>query len=121
MLERAKEFLQVAELAMEKGFHNGCAANCYYALFWITILAMGHAGFKQQKWSHIGLRQKFNEELIHKRQIYPPQFEKWLSDAYDERLKAHYRSEGISGATRTKRLLIHTREYIAKVEEVMAK
>ncbi|MCI0690589.1 hypothetical protein L0337_01130 [candidate division KSB1 bacterium] len=30
MLERAKEFLQVAELAMEKGLHNGCAANCYY-------------------------------------------------------------------------------------------
>jgi uncharacterized protein (UPF0332 family) len=46
MLERAKEFLQVAELALEKELYNGCAANCYYALFWITILAMAHAGFK---------------------------------------------------------------------------
>lgn len=30
MLERTKELLHVAELAMEKGFHNGCAANCDY-------------------------------------------------------------------------------------------
>lgn len=64
MLERAKEFLKVAELALENGLYNGCAANCYYALFWITILAMSHAGFKQEKWSHDGLRQKFNEELL---------------------------------------------------------
>ncbi len=58
MLERAKEFLQVAELAMEKGLHNGCAANCYYAFLWAANLAMKHAGFKQQKWSH-GIKSKF--------------------------------------------------------------
>jgi len=49
MLERAKEFLRVAELALENGLYNGCAANCYYALFWITISAMSHAGFKQEQ------------------------------------------------------------------------
>jgi uncharacterized protein (UPF0332 family) len=117
MLDRAKEFLQVAELAMEKGLHNGCAANCYYALFWTALSAMKREGFKQEKWSHDGLRQKFNIELIHKRHIYPPQFFTWFSDAYEERLKAHYRIDG-AGAKRSKRLLAHAREFIAKVEEV---
>jgi uncharacterized protein (UPF0332 family) len=49
MLERAKEFLQTAELALEKELYNGCAANCYYALFWAVISAMKHQGFKQEK------------------------------------------------------------------------
>ncbi len=120
MLERAKEFLQTAELALERGLYNGGAANCYYALFWIAILAMTHAGFKQEKWSHDGLRQKFNEELVHKRHIYPPQFTSWLSDAYSERLKAHYKIQGAS-VTRAKRLLTHTREFFAKVEEIITK
>jgi uncharacterized protein (UPF0332 family) len=120
MLERAKEFLKVAELAMEKGLHNGCAANCYYAFLWAANLAMKHVGFKQQKWSHVGLRASFNEELIHKRHIYPPQFAKWLLDAREERLKAHYRTEG-AGVKRTKRLLVHAREFVAKVEEVTSK
>ena len=120
MLERAKEFLQVAELALEKELYNGCVANCYYALFWVTILAMSHAGFKQAEWSHHGLRQKFNEELVHRRHIYPSQFTTWLSDAYSERLKAHYKTQG-AGGKHTKRLLIHTREFITKVEEVVTK
>jgi uncharacterized protein (UPF0332 family) len=120
MLERVKEFLQVAELALEKEFYNGCAANCYYALFWVTILAMAQAGFKQQKWSHDGLRESFNHELIHKRHLYSPQFFTWLSDAYEERIRAHYRTEG-AGSKRTRRLLAHTREFIAKVAEVISK
>jgi uncharacterized protein (UPF0332 family) len=120
MLERAKEFLQVAEVALEKGLYNGCFANCYYALFWITILAMSRAGFKQPEWSHNGLRDKFNEELVHKRHIYPPQFTAWLSDAYSERLKAHYKASG-AGIKITRRLLVHAREFFAKVEEVVTK
>jgi uncharacterized protein (UPF0332 family) len=120
MLERAKEFLRVAELALDNGLYNGCAANCYYALFWITILAMSRAGFKQQQWPHKGLQQKFNEELIHKRHVYPPKFATWLSDAYNERLKAHYQTQG-AGVKITKRLLVHAREFIAKVEEVVTK
>lgn len=120
MLERAKEFLQVAELAMDKGLHNGCAANCYYALFWAAIAALRQQGFKQQEWSHGGLKQKFTEVLINKRHIYPPQFGVWLSHAYDERLKAHYDVEG-AGVVKTRRLLVHTREFITKIEELITR
>jgi len=120
MLERAKEFLQTAELALEKELYNGCAANCYYALFWATISAMKHQGFKQEKWSHGGLKQKFTEVLIHKRHIYPAHFGTWLTQAYAERLNAHYEVEG-AGVTDTKRVLKHTREFINKVEEVTSK
>lgn len=117
MLERAKEFLRVAELALENELYNGCAANCYYALFWITISAMSHAGFKQQKWSHDGLRKSFNQELILKQHVYPSKFGSWMLEAYEERLRAHDK-EG-AGIKRTTRLMLHAREVVDKVEEVI--
>lgn len=119
MLERAKEFWRVAELALENELYNGCAANCYYAMFWAGISAMRHQGYKQEKWSHDGLRKSFNRELVLRRHVYPASFVNWLLDAYEERLRAHYK-EG-AGITRTKRLLAHTAEFIAKIEEVIKK
>lgn len=118
MLERAKELLQLAELALDHKLYNGCALCCYAALFWAAIHALEHHRFSQPEWSHGGLRQKFTNELIQKRQIYPPRFGSWLSDAYDERTKAHYKPQG-AGVKRTRRLVEHVREFVAKVEEVV--
>lgn len=117
MLERAKEFFAGSRISDGKKLFNGCAANCYYAMFWMTISAMAHAGFKQQKWSHDGLRKSFNQELILKQRVYPPKLGSWLLEAYEERLRAHYK-EG-AGIKRTKRLMIHAREFMAEVEEVI--
>lgn len=110
MLERAKEFLQVAELAMEKRLHNGCAANCYYAFLWAASLAMKHAGFKQQKWPHVGLRASFNEELIHKRHIYPPQFAKEDLDAWIGIVVPDEKEEIVSETLSQRRYEIFTEE-----------
>jgi hypothetical protein len=89
MLERAKEFLHVAELTLEKELYNGCAANCYDALFWITILAMAHAGFKQQEWSHNGLSEEDGFRCLvaaARRDFYKRRLSYWLG---------HYRTLAI--------------------------
>ena len=89
-MERAREFLRVAEISLEQGFYNACASNAYYAMFWATIAALAHQGFKQTEWSHGGLREIFSRELIVKRRIYPAKFGEWLKVAYKLRDSAHY-------------------------------
>jgi uncharacterized protein (UPF0332 family) len=118
VLERARGFLRLAELALENELYNGCAVCCYAALFWAVIAALEHQSFKQPEWSHGGLKQKFTDELIRKRHIYPKVFGTWLVDAYDLRTLAHYKKKNV-GVKETRRLLHHTHEFVAKIEEVV--
>ncbi len=117
-LERAKEFLAVAEVALERECYNGCASNAYYAMFWSAIAALAHQGFKQTEWSHGGLRETFSRELIVKRHIYPPKFGEWLKVAYKLRDTAHYSLESV-GIKESRRIFQHACEFVAKVEEVV--
>jgi uncharacterized protein (UPF0332 family) len=117
-MERAREFLRVAEISLEQGFYNACASNAYYAMFWAAIAALAHQGFKQTEWSHGGLREIFSRELIVKRRIYPSKFGEWLKVAYKLRDSAHYSLEG-AGTKETRRIFQHALEFVKTVEEVV--
>jgi len=117
-MERAREFLRVAEISLEQGFYNACASNAYYAMFWVAIAALAHQGFKQTEWSHGGLREIFSRELIVKRRIYPAKFGEWLKVAYKLRDSAHYSLEG-AGTKETRRIFQHALEFVKTVEEVV--
>jgi len=117
-MERAREFLRVAEISLEQGFYNACASNAYYAMFWAAIAALAHQGFRQTEWSHGGLREIFSRELIVKRRIYPAKFGEWLKTAYKLRDSTHYSLEG-AGIKETRRILQHALEFVKTVEEVV--
>jgi uncharacterized protein (UPF0332 family) len=117
-MERAREFLRVAEISLEQGFYNACASNAYYAMFWAAIAVLAHQGFKQTEWSHGGLREIFSRELIVKRRIYPAKFGEWLKVAYKLRDSAHYSLEG-AGTKETRRIFQHALEFVKTVEEVV--
>jgi uncharacterized protein (UPF0332 family) len=117
-MERAREFLRVAEISLEQGFYNACASNAYYAMFWAAIASLAHQGFKQTEWSHGGLREIFSRELIVKRRIYPAKFGEWLKVAYKLRDSAHYSLEG-AGTKETRRIFQHALEFVKTVEEVV--
>ena len=117
-MERAREFLRVAEISLEQGFYNACASNAYYAMFWAAIAALAHQGFKQTEWSHGGLREIFSRELIVKRRIYPAKFGEWLKVAYKLRDSAYYSLEG-AGTKETRRIFQHALEFVKTVEEVV--
>lgn len=53
-MERAEEFLKVAEMSLEQERYNGCASNAYYAMFWAAIAALVHQGVSQTERSHGG-------------------------------------------------------------------
>jgi uncharacterized protein (UPF0332 family) len=117
-MERAREFLKVVEIALAQECYNACASNAYYAMFWAAIAALVHQGFKQTEWSHGGLREIFSRELVVKRRIYPAKFGEWLKDAYDLRVKADYKLEGVS-AKAARRIFHHAQEFVRAIQEVM--
>ncbi len=116
-LAKSEKLLRVAEWAVEQELYDGAALCCYAALFWATIAALAHQGFKQEEWAHGGLRKVFRDELVRKRRLYPPIFVEWLERAYALRDKAHYELEP-PGARETRRIIYHAREFVAKVQEV---
>lgn len=116
-MERAREFLRAAEWALANGCLNACALCCYAAVFWVAIVALEHQGVKRAEWSHGGLRNTFTNELIKRRNIYPPVFGTWLGVAYDARCDAHYELVE-PGVKAIRRLVGHVREFVSKVEEV---
>lgn len=119
-LMRAREFLMGAELALENELYNVAAANAYYAFFWAAQAALRHVGVTCPEWSHGGLQHAFGLELIKKRALVPRRMGEWLSRAYTLRLDAHYDVDGV-GVKETRRIVRHTTEFVAKVEEMIGR
>jgi uncharacterized protein (UPF0332 family) len=41
VLEKAEEFLEIAELAYNNGAYNSCVNRAYYSMRWLMIKALG--------------------------------------------------------------------------------
>jgi uncharacterized protein (UPF0332 family) len=120
ILERAKEYLQCAEYALENDLINACAICSYAALFWAARAALAREGFNQPKWQHSELRSKFSDELIEKRKRYPKNFNRWLADAYALRNAAQYFFIPPK-AKKVRRLVHHTKDFFQQIEERISK
>ena len=95
MLEKAKEFIEIAELAYNNGTYNSCVSRAYYSMRWLMIKALEKEGFIQRRWSHGELLDKFDSEMILNKQIYPKEFKGYIKFAYTQRVIADYMEEQI--------------------------
>ncbi len=120
ILERAKEFLHCADLAIQNDYFNGCAICSYAALFWAARAALAHEGFTQDTWGHSELRSRFKEELTINRKRYPHNFNTWLLNAFGLRNSAQYMLAAPK-VKKVRRLINHARQFIQKTEEVLNK
>lgn len=118
VLERAKEFLNCAELALQKDYFNGCAICSYAALFWAARAALAYEGFDRPTWEHSDLRSKFTEELVKRRSRYPGNYGTWLSNAYRLRNFAQYHFDSPQ-IKKIRRMANHAKEFIHRIEEVI--
>jgi len=119
-LDVAHEFLEGAELALEKGLYRVAAANGYYAMFWAARAALRHVGIVRDEWSHGGLLHAYGLELVKHRELLPPNTSEWLKDAYTLRSVAHYDPDGV-GTKKTRRSVLHARHMTTQVRELMEK
>lgn len=115
-LEKAREFLTVAEMCFEKGYFNSCAGRAYYSIFWAAIAALEYYGHGQETWSHQGLANTFAFELIKKKNIFDKKCSKIISSAYDLRLDADYESFNVS-KRKTEEVLRNTKDFLNMVEK----
>ncbi|MFA0749524.1 HEPN domain-containing protein [Fervidibacter sp.] len=120
LLERAKEFLRVAEMALDSDCYHAADLCAYAAMFWAAIVALERFGIRQERWSHGGLWSAFRDELVRKRHIYPDRFVDWLSDAYDLRNDAYYQRIEIS-VKKARRAVGHAREFVNAITEAIHK
>lgn len=120
ILERAKEFLEYAELAAQDNAFNVAAISSYAALFWAARAALAYEGFDRPTWEHGELRSKFTHELVQKKNHYPKQFGTWLFNAYSLRNAAQYHLAGPK-TKEVKRMVKHAKDFIEKIHEVLSK
>jgi len=102
LLERAKEFLKAAEMALDADYHHAAALCAYAAMFWAAIAALEKVGICQERWSHGGLKNAFRDELVRKRH------------------DAHYQRVEIS-VKKARRAVSHAREFVNAIAEARCK
>jgi len=117
-LIKAREFLQVAELCLERGFYNSAASRAYYAMFQAAMAALDFAGLGREAWSHGGLQSMFASELTKRRKVYRNRLAKYLYDSHRLRLQADYAQEGVS-MRQAQQTLRWAKEFLADVKEVV--
>ena len=118
-LERAREFLEGAEVAEREGLYNVCAVCCYAAIYWAARAAVVHVkGGREWDWSHGGLRRVFSLELVKKGGLLPEWTGRRMEEAYHVRNIALYETGEVT-PKRARRLLRWAREFVEAVEGVM--
>jgi len=89
-LVRANDFVAGAEASFGVGALASCALCCYAAVFWAQIAVLEKLGFRQPRWSHDGLRNKFSLEAVKVRKLFDPEVVDHIRRAYYLRHDAHY-------------------------------
>jgi uncharacterized protein (UPF0332 family) len=88
-------------------------------MFQSAVVALEHAGFQRESWSHSALQATFTNELIRRKKVFPAQLSTYLNRAAYWRNIADYSPQDIS--TRHAEQLFHwAKDFAAKIEKEVA-
>jgi len=109
---KAERFLKSAEHLLGLGDYDSCASRCYYAMYFVAEAALLHKGLAPS--SHRGVIRLFSQHFV-QTGIFPPEFGRTLSRAYDVRLTGDY-AVGLSvSREEAENLLDAARRFVAEV------
>lgn len=115
-----EDFVLGAEASFGVGALASCALCCYAAVFWAQIAVLEKLGFRQPRWSHDGLRNKFSLEAVKVRKLFDPEVVDYIRRAYYLRHDAHYSAKELSAKV-VERLLRHTRSFVQQVRQFLSR
>jgi uncharacterized protein (UPF0332 family) len=117
-LEKAEEFLKVAQRCLEEGWYSSAVSRAYYTMFQAAIAALAAVGIHRPWWRHGSLQATFSTELVHRRKLYPASFVRDLAEAMELRHSADYSDSRVPPrrATRVVRTAV---EFVRRVKEVI--
>ena len=116
-LKRAKETYEDAVFLFERGSLNSSMNRLYYSAFYATIALLLDKNIEVK--SHAGVKQKLGEEFVVTRKI-SKDIAKTFNILFDLRHHGDYDDLFDFEQEIVERLLIPTREFIDKIEEIIS-
>jgi uncharacterized protein (UPF0332 family) len=117
-LEKAEEFLQVAQRCLEEGWYNSAVSRAYYAMFQAARAALAAAGIERPSWRHGSLHATFSSALVRRRKLYPLSFVQNLAEAMELRQIADYSDVQVP-QRRATRVVRAATAFLNRVKEVI--
>jgi uncharacterized protein len=115
-LEKAEEFLEVAQRCLEEGWYNSAEDRAYYAMFQAARAALTAVGIHRPWWRHGSLQATFSTELVQRRKLYPAAFARNLAEAMELRHSADY-NDSHAPPRRATRMIQPAEEFVSLVKE----
>ena len=115
-LEKAEEFLKVAQRCLEEGWYNSAVNRAYYAMFQAARAALAAVGIHRPWWRHGSLQATFSTELVQRRKLYPAAFVRNLAEAMELRHSADY-NDSHAPPRRATRMVRNAEEFVSRVRE----
>jgi uncharacterized protein (UPF0332 family) len=116
LIAEAKQCIKAAEKLLSVGFFGYSASRAYYAMFHIASALLLDRGFTFSK--HTGVVSAFGREFV-KTEVVPKEFQKRLTQAYEIRSAADYRSGPKINEVRAFETIEWARQFVAKGEEIL--
>jgi uncharacterized protein (UPF0332 family) len=117
-LEKAEEFLEVAQRCLEEGWYNSAEDRAYYAMFQAARAALTAVGIHRPWWRHGNLHATFSTELVRRRKLYPLSVVQSLAEIMELRQIADYGAVQIP-QRRAARVVRDATTFLNRVKEVL--
>ena len=119
-LQKARAFLQDAQLCVDHGRYDSAVSRAYYAMFRAAIALLEHHGDVRPGWNHGRLARLLRERMVNARALLEYGDVQELGDAYTLRLIADYRDRQLS-SQETQTALEAAQRFVTKIEGVISR
>ncbi len=116
LIRKAEQTLKTAEYIFEIGDYDSCASRSYYAMFYMAEAVLLTKGLRFS--SHKSVIGKFGQYFV-KTGVFPKEFGKWLSEAFDSRLKGDYFIYAHITREEAEKVLESAQKFVAGVKEYL--
>jgi uncharacterized protein (UPF0332 family) len=117
LLRKARRSIEVARSIEAGGSFDFSVSRAYYAMFYCAQALLFNRGLSFSK--HSAVIAAFGKEFI-KSGILPPQFHKYLSEAFDDRMRGDYDLVAVITAEKSQETLKRAEEFLKATEDYLA-
>ena len=118
---KAKENLEMADMALQSGKYNVCASRAYYAVFpasIATLLKLTAVRAKDNTWHHGQVQAELNRLLIMRKKLLPSDIGRIPMDLIELRYLADYKPRSVT-AKEAKRAYNRAERFLLAIENAI--
>lgn len=119
-LQKARAFLQDAQLCADHGRYDSAVGRAYYAMFRAAIALLEYYGDVRPGWNHGRLARILRERMVHASALLESGDVQELEDVYALRLIADYRDRRLS-SQETQSVMEKANRFVTRIEGVISR